>query len=114
MACIPIIFGFPTKIKQDNEVGPARICPHCHNAGVVGAESRTWFELFWIPLIPFSKKHIWKCGVCQWQMKKGDGYDPQPPGPGQMGGPQFGGHMSGGYGQYPPPPPGMMGGPPKH
>ncbi|BEI84364.1 hypothetical protein CcaverHIS002_0409680 [Cutaneotrichosporon cavernicola] len=115
MACIPIIFGFPTKIKQDDEVGPARMCPHCHNAGVVGATSRTWFELFWIPLIPFKKKSIWKCGVCQWQMKKGDGYDPQPPGPGQQtAGQQFGGHMSGGYSQYPPPPPPGMGGPAKH
>ncbi|RSH80575.1 uncharacterized protein EHS24_009157 [Apiotrichum porosum] len=46
---------------------------------VVGASSRTWFELCWIPLIPFSKKHIWLCTVCRWQMKKGDGYDPQVP-----------------------------------
>lgn len=46
-------------------------------------------------------------------MKKGDGYDPQPPQGGQQFGGQFGGHMSGGQGNYPPPPPGM-GGPPKH
>lgn len=34
-------------------------------AAVVGATSRTWFELFWIPLIPFKKHIIWKCGVCR-------------------------------------------------
>ncbi|ORX37387.1 hypothetical protein BD324DRAFT_625962 [Kockovaella imperatae] len=76
--CIPIIFGCPTKITQDHpEVG--RMCPKCHNASVVGASSRTWFELFWIPLIPFSKSRIWICGTCNWEMKQGDGPDPQPP-----------------------------------
>jgi hypothetical protein len=50
---------------------------------------------------PLSRDHDLACS--EWEMKKGDGYDPQPPGPGQ----QFGGHMSGGYSQYPPPPHGM-------
>ncbi|KAI9638210.1 uncharacterized protein MKK02DRAFT_42598 [Dioszegia hungarica] len=77
--CIPIICGFPTKISQDEDK-QGRMCPRCNNASVVGASSRTRFELFWIPLIPFSKSHIWICSICQWQMKKGDGHDPQPPG----------------------------------
>ncbi|ORY29359.1 hypothetical protein BCR39DRAFT_532500 [Naematelia encephala] len=77
--CIPLIFGFPTKIHQDAPE-PGRACPHCHNASVVGASSRTWFEFFWIPLIPFPKHRIWKCGICQWEMRMGDGPDPQAPG----------------------------------
>nr|XP_018267357.1 uncharacterized protein I303_01343 [Kwoniella dejecticola CBS 10117]OBR89515.1 hypothetical protein I303_01343 [Kwoniella dejecticola CBS 10117] len=48
-------------------------------AAVVGGNSRTWFEFFWIPLIPFSKSRIWLCTICQWEMKQGDGPDPQPP-----------------------------------
>ncbi|KAL1406002.1 hypothetical protein Q8F55_007685 [Vanrija albida] len=92
MACIPIIFGFPTKISQDAPE-PGRMCPKCNNAAVVGATSRTWFELFWIPLIPFTKKRIWICSICSWQMKQGDGPDPQPPG------------AYGPAGGYPPPPP---------
>lgn len=44
--------------------------------------------------------------AAEWQMEKGDGYDPQPP----SGGQQFGGH--GGGAGYPPPPHGMMQPPP--
>ncbi|WWC86431.1 uncharacterized protein L201_001308 [Kwoniella dendrophila CBS 6074] len=78
VVCIPLIFGFPTKFKQDaSEAG--RMCPRCNNAAVVGGSSRTWFEFFWVPLIPFSKSRIWVCSICQWEMKMGDGPDPQPP-----------------------------------
>ncbi|KAK1925470.1 hypothetical protein DB88DRAFT_195911 [Papiliotrema laurentii] len=56
------------------------MCPRCHNAAVTGATSRTWFEFFFVPLIPFSSNHIWICTICQWEMKKGDGPDPQAPG----------------------------------
>nr|XP_019015133.1 uncharacterized protein I206_01221 [Kwoniella pini CBS 10737]OCF53914.1 hypothetical protein I206_01221 [Kwoniella pini CBS 10737] len=66
-------------------------------AGVVGGNSRTWFEFFWVPLIPFKKSRIWICTICrehpsaayqlgsilmmntEWEMKQGDGPDPQPP-----------------------------------
>ncbi|EIW72577.1 hypothetical protein TREMEDRAFT_25132, partial [Tremella mesenterica DSM 1558] len=37
----------------------------CHSASVVGASSRTWFEFFWIPLLPFTKSRIWICGICR-------------------------------------------------
>ncbi|WRT64342.1 uncharacterized protein IL334_001274 [Kwoniella shivajii] len=76
--CIPLIFGFPTKFKQDAPE-PGRMCPRCNNAAVVGGNSRTWFEFFWVPLIPFKKSRVWICTTCQWEMKQGDGYDPQPP-----------------------------------
>lgn len=96
------------QVKQDGDAG--RMCPRCNNrklhtgavlrspssstAAVMSASSRTWFEFFWIPLIPFSKSHIWVCTICrkckfgvsraqtedaEWEMKVGDGHDPQPP-----------------------------------
>ncbi|KAF8078107.1 hypothetical protein FPV67DRAFT_1615358 [Lyophyllum atratum] len=67
--CVPIIFGCQTKLKPDGEQQQPRICPRCHNASVIAAKSTTWFELFWVPLIPFSKKHIWLCSICQWSAK---------------------------------------------
>ncbi|WVR06057.1 hypothetical protein IAU60_003085 [Kwoniella sp. DSM 27419] len=92
--CIPLIFGFPTKFKQDAG-GPGRLCPRCNNYAVVGGASRTWFEFFWIPLIPFSKHHIWLCTTCQWEMRMGDAPDPHLPG---AGGPPAGNNQ--GHGQY--------------
>ncbi|TFK62185.1 hypothetical protein BDN72DRAFT_848929 [Pluteus cervinus] len=64
--CIPVFFGCQTQIKPQGGQ-PSRVCPRCHNASVFVAKSTTWFELFWIPLIPFSSKHIWLCGICRWK-----------------------------------------------
>ncbi|KAF4615532.1 hypothetical protein D9613_002921 [Agrocybe pediades] len=57
--------GCPTTIKQEGDGSP-RQCPRCHNAAVVQAKRSTWFELFWIPLIPLSRKHVLLCSICQW------------------------------------------------
>ncbi|KAH8829526.1 hypothetical protein DL96DRAFT_1059623 [Flagelloscypha sp. PMI_526] len=40
---------------------------------VIAAKKTTWFELFWIPIVPFSFKHIWVCPVCNWSHPKKDG-----------------------------------------
>ncbi|KAL7419285.1 hypothetical protein Q5752_006122 [Cryptotrichosporon argae] len=82
------------QVKQDAPE-PGRVCPRCHNAAVVGASSRTWFEFFWIPLIPFKKHRIWICGICRWEMNMGTGPDPQAPH----------GSGGGGWANNPPPPP---------
>ncbi|TRM62700.1 hypothetical protein BD626DRAFT_498167 [Schizophyllum amplum] len=63
--CLPIIFGCSDKTKADKEQH-VRVCPNCRNASVAKAKRTRWFELFWIPLIPFSSKHIWVCGICHW------------------------------------------------
>ncbi|KAJ3928811.1 MAG: hypothetical protein NXY57DRAFT_964196 [Lentinula lateritia] len=42
-------------------------------ASVFSAKSRTWFELFFIPLIPMNTKHIWMCGICRWVAPMGPG-----------------------------------------
>ncbi|KAJ8093178.1 hypothetical protein PM082_020663 [Marasmius tenuissimus] len=71
--CLPIFFGCQNKIKPEGQEQPARLCPHCHNAAVFAAKSTTWFELFFIPVIPFDKKHLWLCGICQWRTPSGPG-----------------------------------------
>ena len=48
--CIPLVFGCPNKVHQEGD-GTPYVCPRCHNAQVVEAKSRTWFELCWIPLV---------------------------------------------------------------
>ncbi|KAI5827954.1 hypothetical protein K523DRAFT_277858 [Schizophyllum commune Tattone D] len=65
--CLPIIFGLSDKVKPEKDQQP-RVCPHCRNASVVRAKRTKWFELFWIPLIPFHWKHIWVCGICHWAL----------------------------------------------
>ncbi|KAE9406767.1 hypothetical protein BT96DRAFT_207559 [Gymnopus androsaceus JB14] len=70
---LPIVFGCPTKVKPDGNEQTAHFCPRCNNASVFSAKSRMWFELFWVPLIPFSSKSIWMCGVCQWTGPLGPG-----------------------------------------
>lgn len=41
---------------------------------VMAAKSTTWFELFWVPLIPFSRKHMWLCSICHWSSPITPGY----------------------------------------
>ncbi|KNZ75351.1 hypothetical protein J132_03561 [Termitomyces sp. J132] len=40
----------------------------CFAVSVMAAKSTTWFELFWVPLIPFSRKHMWLCSICHWSL----------------------------------------------
>ncbi|KIK06612.1 hypothetical protein K443DRAFT_267123 [Laccaria amethystina LaAM-08-1] len=63
--CLPILFGCQTKVKPEGEQGLWK-CPRCNNVSVISAKTTTWFELFFIPLVPFSSKHVWMCTICQW------------------------------------------------
>ncbi|CCM06229.1 uncharacterized protein FIBRA_08475 [Fibroporia radiculosa] len=76
--CIPIVFGCPTKVSPSGDQTP-RICPRCHNASVVSAKSRMWFELCFVPLIPMRSKHIWMCSICQWNIPMQQGWEPPLP-----------------------------------
>ncbi|KAJ7622660.1 hypothetical protein DFH06DRAFT_1231945 [Mycena polygramma] len=78
--CIPIIFGCQDRLKPEGD-STSRVCPNCHNASVLSAKATSWFELFWVPLIPFSSKHIWLCQTCQWKAPHVAG-QPDPPLPG--------------------------------
>lgn len=85
--------GCNEKVKPEGDQTP-RVCPRCHNgesliamlifflswylfshvlAAVIRANSRTWFEVCWVPLIPMSKKHIWVCTICQWNIPQQQG-----------------------------------------
>ncbi|KAJ7273214.1 hypothetical protein C8J57DRAFT_1179002 [Mycena rebaudengoi] len=64
--CLPIIFGCSDKVKSEGDP-TNRICPNCQHASVLSAKSTSWFELFWVPLIPFSSEHIWLCQICHWK-----------------------------------------------
>ncbi|KAJ6457236.1 hypothetical protein C8R45DRAFT_564584 [Mycena sanguinolenta] len=70
--CIPIIFGCGERLKAEGD-STTRVCPKCHNAAVRAARATTWFELFWVPLIPFSRKHVWLCQICHWRGAQGGG-----------------------------------------
>ncbi|KAJ6547065.1 hypothetical protein B0H19DRAFT_251709 [Mycena capillaripes] len=63
--CLPILIGCQQKINPEGDLTP-RVCPVCHNASVFSAKKTTWFELFFIPLVPFSSKHVWLCQICHW------------------------------------------------
>lgn len=41
-------------------------CPRCHNtAPYVVHQLRTWFTLFFIPVIPYSTKYLLSCTICR-------------------------------------------------
>ncbi|KAK7693328.1 hypothetical protein QCA50_002896 [Cerrena zonata] len=98
--CLPILFGCSEKVKPEGDQTP-RVCPRCHNAAVIRANSRTWFEICWVPLVPMKKKHIWACTICQWNIPQQQGWEPQVP----TYGPPGGGAPWGGPAVHPSPPP---------
>ena len=57
------LFGMRTKAKSIGQI--ERACSKCarptmHNA----IESRRWFTLFFIPVIPLGGNFVVRCGVC--------------------------------------------------
>ncbi|TCD61676.1 hypothetical protein EIP91_008098 [Steccherinum ochraceum] len=81
--CLPIFFGCTDKIRPDGDPTP-RVCPRCHNASVISAKSRMWFELCFLPVIPMSSKRIWVCSICQWAVPiQPGGWEPTAPQYGQ-------------------------------
>ena len=58
-------FG-PRKPRDRGEVAPA-LCPNCGNHVTFHLlEIRSWFSLFFIPLIPGKARHVVYCPVCQY------------------------------------------------
>lgn len=59
-----IIFGFSGRTKDLGEAVPTE-CPRCHNQVFFHLMTRTrWFSLFFIPLIPYSSRHLLVCPIC--------------------------------------------------
>ncbi|TFK29781.1 hypothetical protein FA15DRAFT_663044 [Coprinopsis marcescibilis] len=78
--CLPVLFGCKTTVKPEGDQNP-RVCPRCNNAAVIGAKTRNWFEICFVPLVPLSSKHIWTCTICNWQSPRGNGlWEPALPG----------------------------------
>lgn len=62
-----IIFGWGGGRAKD--FGPAlpTDCPNCNNEVVLRYYTSTkWFSLFFIPVIPYNKRHLLICPICTW------------------------------------------------
>ena len=60
-----IVFGWGRRTRKDN--GPAVLvtCSRCSNpAAYRWISTKTWFSLFFVPLIPYSSKHFLVCPIC--------------------------------------------------
>ncbi|KDQ16294.1 hypothetical protein BOTBODRAFT_30999 [Botryobasidium botryosum FD-172 SS1] len=86
--CLPLIFGCSDQLSPDNDGSGSRLCPRCNNAAVFAAKKKMMFELCCVPLVPMSSSRVWHCGICNWETKQGDGFEPAMPGYGG-GGPQW-------------------------
>jgi hypothetical protein len=62
-----LIMGFgPRKPKDLGDVAPA-LCPNCGNHVVFRLlELRSWFSLFFVPLVPGRARHVVVCPICQY------------------------------------------------
>jgi hypothetical protein len=62
-----LIMGFgPRRPNDRGEVAPA-LCPNCGNHVTFRLlEMRSWFSLFFIPLVPGRARHAVTCPVCQY------------------------------------------------
>ena len=62
-----IIFGMRRRAKQHGGCVAAS-CPRCHNEVVLSyVMITTFFALFFIPIIPLSRKRLLVCPICSWQ-----------------------------------------------
>jgi len=56
-------FGWKTKAKALGQLEAP--CLKCARSTVHAAiESKKWFTLFFVPVIPFGSKFLLRCGVC--------------------------------------------------
>jgi hypothetical protein len=60
-----LIFGFGPSAPRDHGPAVPLRCPNCGNdVEYRYAVSRSWFRLFFIPVIPYSRRHLLMCPVC--------------------------------------------------
>jgi hypothetical protein len=63
------IFGFGRRKVRDDGPVVACTCPHCHNEVSLSLlHVSTWFTLFFIPVIPYSRKQFLVCPICRWSL----------------------------------------------
>jgi len=62
------LFGMRTKAKAIGQV--ERACSKCARPTVFTAvESKRWFTLFFIPVIPLGGSHVVRCNLCGLTLK---------------------------------------------
>jgi hypothetical protein len=60
-----IIYGWGRRTRKDEGLSRAYTCNNCRNASRFRLLTvKTWFTLFFVPLIPYSTKHFELCPVC--------------------------------------------------
>ncbi|KAG9318344.1 hypothetical protein JVU11DRAFT_432 [Chiua virens] len=90
----------PTEMRAQESVPDVTTCSsRTLQASMFAAKSRTWFELCFVPLIPFKSRKVWMCGICQLQTDMQPGWAPPLAQPGY---------------QHPGPSPGLPGPPPQN
>jgi hypothetical protein len=69
-----IIFGWGKVTHKDYGATMATKCPNCSNdTWLQLTRYRKWFTLFFIPVVPYSSKHLLLCEVCSQGVElKGD------------------------------------------
>lgn len=61
-----IIFGWGKKTVKDHGDTFPMECGNCNNKVFFKLVSvKTWFTLFFIPIIPYESKNLLMCGVCK-------------------------------------------------
>lgn len=64
------IIGFGKQTSEDLGSAGIRRCPHCGNTREWrNLRVRTWFTLFFIPLVPYKTEYVALCPIC--------GYEPE-------------------------------------
>ena len=62
---MPIIFGWGKRTVKNFGKAFRQVCDHCHNeADWQLYQIRTWFTLFFIPVIPYQTERIVICPIC--------------------------------------------------
>lgn len=65
-----VIFGWGRVTVRDHGATVPATCSNCHNQGMQHyVHARTWFTLFFIPVIPYKSQHLLICPVCERGMK---------------------------------------------
>lgn len=61
-----ILFGWGKVTVRDYGPTVPATCSNCHNQGMQHyVHARTWFTLFFIPVIPYKSQRLLLCPVCQ-------------------------------------------------
>jgi hypothetical protein len=62
-----IIYGWGKQTRRTHGVVGTDKCTHCGaTVDFHLVQVRTWFTLFWIPLIPYRSEHRVLCSGCEW------------------------------------------------